>query len=323
MTIQNQRTIQAPVSWKGIGLHSGAPVHLTVEPERPNRGIRFVRTDLPGQPEIEAHYRNVVNTQLATTLGRPGSAGVTLSTVEHLLSALGLLEIDNARILIDGPELPIVDGSCIEFLKALQEVGILEQKQPRAVLAIRKRIELKVNEKWAVVEPSSRFEIEASIDWEHPMIGYQEFRFVAGETTPEEIASARTFGFAKDVEALKRMGLARGGSLDNAVVLDDALVLNPSGLRFVDEFVRHKILDAVGDFKLAGLPILGSFRLHRSGHDLHRQLLQEIFSNPDHYEIIEGVLPVRPARLSRSVVAAAGVGAASSGLPRRVAAVGR
>jgi len=161
------------------------------------------------------------------------------------------------------------------------------QLQSRPYLALRRRVELKMGEKWAVAEPSSRLEIHASIEWDHPSIGYQEFQYSEGKTPFSELASARTFGFLRDVEALKRMGLARGGSLETAVVLDDALVLNPEGLRFPDEFVRHKVLDALGDFKLAGISLCAYVRLHRAGHDLHSQLLAAIFRDPDNFELID------------------------------------
>ena len=221
---------------------------------------------------------------MAHTLGRNQ---VTVSTVEHLLAALHGAELDNVRIELDGAEVPIMDGSAAVFYQAFQKTGIQTQNQFRTVLALRQKVELKMGEKWAVAEPSSCFEIHGSVEWDHPAIGYQEFHYQEGKTSFAELASARTFGFLKDVENLKKMGLARGGSLENAVVLDDASVLNPEGLRFSDEFVRHKVLDALGDFKLAGVAIQGFVRLHRGGHDLHRQLLAEIFKNPDCFEIID------------------------------------
>ena len=280
-----QKTLKAPVIVRGIGLHSGAPANLTLHPARANQGLRFVRTDIDPEFEVAGHYQNVVNTQLATTIGR---GKVTVSTVEHLLAALAGLGIDNVRVEVDGPEIPIMDGSCAAFIDAILQVGIQIQKQPKAVVRIRERVEVRSNEKWAIVEPSSRLEVQSAIEWDHPSIGYQEFQFIEGVTAISEFSRARTFGFLKDVEALKRMGLARGGSLENAVVLDHALVLNPEGLRYPNEFARHKVLDALGDFKLAGVAIQGSFKLHRSGHDLHRLILAEIFSNPDHYEVLDG-----------------------------------
>lgn len=280
-----QRTLKSEVSLKGIGIHSGKAASLTIRPAAPNRGIVFCRTDLPGSPEISAHYKNIICTQMATTLG---IGKVTISTVEHVLAALQGLGIDNALLEVDGPEVPIMDGSSGAFCDAILQVGTASQLQSKQFLVLRRKVEVKLSGKWAVAEPASRLEIRGSIDWDHPSIGYQEFHYLEGKTPFEELARARTFGFLKEVEALKRMGLAQGGSLENAVVLDHALVLNPEGLRFPDEFVRHKVLDALGDFKLAGVHLQASVKLHRAGHDLHSQLIAEIFRDPDNYEILGG-----------------------------------
>ncbi|MGZ3686779.1 MAG: UDP-3-O-acyl-N-acetylglucosamine deacetylase [Bdellovibrionota bacterium] len=292
-----QRTLKKPVSVNGIGIHSGKSARLTMKPAQPNRGIVFVRTDLTGAPEISAHYKNVICTQMATTLG---TAQVKIGTVEHVMAALAGMGVDNAVLEVDGPEVPIMDGSSAPFCEAILKAGVESQLAPRAVLALRRKVEIKIAEKWAVAEPASRLEIAGSIDWDHPSIGYQEFHYVEGQTKfAEELARARTFGFLKDVEALKKMGLARGGSLENAVVLDHALVLNPDGLRYADEFVRHKVLDAIGDFKLAGIGLQAYVRLHRAGHDLHSQLLQEIFRNPDNFEIIDPAAVPEERRVAR------------------------
>lgn len=282
-----QRTLKKPVSIHGVGLHSGKPVSLQLLPARPNRGVFFIRTDLPGRPEVNASYKNVINTQLATTLGTDG--GVSVATVEHLLAALQGMHIDNVAIEVDGPEVPILDGSSLPFVKAIEEAGIATQIQKNSLLVLKRKVELKINEKWAVAEPCDRLEILATIEFDHPSIGFQEFKYIEGETSFAQLAYARTFGLLKDVERLKAMGLARGGSLENAVVLDDARVLNPEGLRAPDEFARHKVLDAMGDFKLAGLPIVGRFRLHRAGHDVHSQLIAAILSDSRNFEIREGV----------------------------------
>ncbi len=279
-----QKTLKKSITIEGVGLHSGKPVKLVIQPAFANHGIVFVRTDLEGSPRIPAHYTNVVNTQLATTLGK-GKA--TIGTVEHIMAAFQGLGIDNALVEVNGSEVPILDGSSIRFCEAILDVGLTKQSQLRPYLALKRRVELKVDEKWAVAEPSDRLSVQSSIDWDHPAIGYQEFNYFEGKTSFAELAAARTFGFLRDVEALRRIGLARGGSLENAVVLNDGLVLNPEGLRFPDEFVRHKVLDALGDLKLAGIAIQAKIRLHRSGHDLHSQLLAAIFSNPDHFEIID------------------------------------
>jgi UDP-3-O-[3-hydroxymyristoyl] N-acetylglucosamine deacetylase len=297
-----QRTLKAPVSLSGIGLHSGKTVHMTIQPARPGHGITFVRTDLEGSPEVHAHFKNVLSTQLATTIGR---GQVTISTVEHVLAALQGMNVDNAIVEVDAGEVPILDGSSIGFCLAIQEVGLVSQVQTRPYLSLRRKVELKIGEKWAVAEPCSRLEIHASIEWDHPSIGYQELHYIDGRTSFMELARARTFGFVHEVEALKRMGLARGGSLENAVVLDHALVLNPEGLRYPDEFIRHKVLDALGDFKLAGIPLRAYVRLHRAGHDLHSQLLAAIFKDPDCFEIIDGSSREerRPARVRATALA--------------------
>lgn len=279
-----QTTLKNTVRMTGVGLHSGRTVQLVLRPARPDQGIRFVRSDLPESMAIPAYYKNVVNTQLATTLGR-GKAAV--STVEHLMAALQGAGIDNLTVEVDGPEIPILDGSALPFYEAILETGIETQGVKKPVLVLRRKVEVKAEGKWAVAEPAARLEIHGSIDWNHPVIGYQEYHYVSGKTPFVEIAGARTFGFLRDVEAMKKMGLARGGSLDNAVVLNDTEVLNPAGLRYSDEFVKHKVLDALGDFKLAGVELHAYFRLHRAGHDLHSQILTEIFSNPDHFELID------------------------------------
>lgn len=280
----HQRTIQKTISLSGIGLHSGKEARITLKPAAVNKGILFSRSDRPENLPIEANFRNVTNTQMATTLGKGDGS---ISTVEHLMAALHGFGIDNLLIEVSGAEVPIMDGSSATFCRAILEAGIETQTVSRTTLRIKKRVEVKLAEKWAVVEPSGVFEVHASIDWDHPAIGFQEFHYVDGKTDFMEIASARTFGFMKDVEALKKMGLALGGSLENAVVLDHALILNPDGLRYPDEFVRHKVLDALGDFKLAGIAIQGCFKLHRAGHDLHRSILAEIFKDPSNYEIVE------------------------------------
>jgi UDP-3-O-[3-hydroxymyristoyl] N-acetylglucosamine deacetylase len=296
-----QKTLKDSVYLEGVGIHSGRATRLTMRPAPVGFGVRFVRTDLAGNPEIPALHKNIVNTQMATTLG---AGKVTISTVEHVLAALQGMGIDNCLIEVNGPEVPIMDGSSGPFCRAILEAGTQIQRKTRLVLALRRKVEVKLGEKWAVAEPSSKLEIHGSIDWDHPSIGYQEFHYTEGKTDFAELAMARTFGFVHEVEALKRAGLARGGSLENAVVLDQALVLNPEGLRFPDEFVRHKVLDALGDFKLAGIQIQAYFRLHRAGHDLHSQLLNAILSNPDCYEIIGESMSEERSVPARAVLAA-------------------
>lgn len=290
-----QRTLRKSITLSGVGLHSGQLVQLVIRPARPNHGIVFVRlpdTQHNGLDQnyrksgnkVSALYKNVVNTQLATVLGQ---GDVTISTVEHLLAALHGAEIDNAVIEVNAPELPVLDGSAAQFFEKIQAAGTRTQFQIRPYLALRRKVSIEFGEKWAVAEPCSHLEIHGSVEWNHPVIGYQEFRYIEGKTAFSELAGARTFGFLRDVENLRKMGFAKGGSLANAIVLDDSSVLNPEGLRFPDEFVRHKVLDALGDIKLAGIPIRGYFRLHRTGHDMHNQLITEIFKNPNNFELID------------------------------------
>jgi UDP-3-O-[3-hydroxymyristoyl] N-acetylglucosamine deacetylase len=288
-----QKTIKRSINVQGVGLHSGRKASVTLHPAKAGSGVRLIRTDIESPSEILATYEAVIHTRLNTTLGTEGKG---IATVEHLLAALKGLGIDNVRIEVDGPEVPIMDGSSEPFVKALIEAGIQEQYRSKKVVVLRRRVELKVGEKWAVAGPGEGLEIHASIEWDHPIIGYQEFRYREGETAFSEISRARTFGFLKDVEALQKIGLCRGGSLENAIVLNGTEVVNPTGLRYADEFIRHKVLDALGDLQLAGFPIQGSIRLHRSGHELHRMLVKAIFSDEKNYEIIESTV-VRPEKL--------------------------
>ena len=266
-----QKTLAQPLSFSGIGLHSGRPVNVTIAPAGANHGLRFVRADLPGKPEILAHYSRVVDTTRATTLGE---GGYTLSTVEHLLAALRGLGVDNARIKVEGPELPIMDGSAAPFSGLLTAAGLRQLPCPRAYILIRKPVELKQGGQWMRVSPGEP-SITYTIDFNHPLIRRQRYSVSLGtESFCSEIAPARTFGFLKEVQHLQNQGLALGGSLDNAVVLDDNGVLNPGGLRFPEECVRHKILDAVGDLALLGLPLLGRLEVGRGSHELHCTFLQ-------------------------------------------------
>lgn len=282
--MKHQKTLQSEVNIQGIGLHLGKQASLTIKPAPANHGIVFIRTDLKNAPTIEAHYSNVVNTQLATTLG---VGNTTVSTVEHLMAALYGMGVDNALIEVDGPEVPILDGSSELFVKKIKKAGLESQLSARTFISIKKRVELKIAEKWALAEPSENFEIHGSIEWDHPSIGYQEYHYIQSDTSFNELADARTFGFLREVEFLKSKGLIQGGSLENAIVLDNNQVLNPEGLRSPDELVRHKILDAIGDFALAGIPILGKFKLHRAGHEVHAKLLAEILKDSSNYELIQ------------------------------------
>ncbi len=272
----NQHTIAEKVSCTGVGLHTGQPVHLTLHPARVGSGIVFVRTDLATPVELPARPDSVVDTTLATTLG---SGEAKVSTIEHLLAALHGLGIDNVRVELDGPEVPVMDGSSASFVYLIRLAGIFEQPAPRRTLRIRKPIEVRDGDRFARIEPlSGRFQISYDVDYDHPMIGRQSLRelVITPETFEAEISRARTFGFLRDVQALWRMGLGKGGSLENAVVLDDAAVVNPEGVRWADEFVRHKVLDLIGDFALLGRTIQGHVVVHKGGHALHQALAAEV-----------------------------------------------
>ncbi len=280
-----QCTIASAVEISGIGLHSGKTINMKLRPAEAGTGIIFHRTEGERTVSIEAVSANVVDTRLATVLGK---SGLTVSTVEHLLGALSAFGVDNLHIDIDGPEVPVMDGSATAFVKALQKAGLHSLKRSRKFLAIRKPITVIDGEKRVSLIPSRFFRITADIAFDHPSIGLQSKTVkVTREFFQRELASARTFGFLKEVEYLQANGLALGGSLDNAVVIGDEGVLNPGGLRFHDEFVRHKILDSIGDFSLAGSPILGHFKTFKSGHDINHQMVEKILASPDCWKMVE------------------------------------
>jgi UDP-3-O-[3-hydroxymyristoyl] N-acetylglucosamine deacetylase len=273
---QFQQTLKDTVTLNGVGIHSGRPARLTMKPGRPNEGIVFVRTDIDGQPRIAAHYKNVSNTQMATTLDRDL---VSVGTVEHVLAALQGMGVDNAVLEINGPEVPIMDGSSLAFAQAIAQVGLMSQLQTRPYLMLKRKVELKLAEKWAVAEPCARLEIRASIDWDHPSIGFQEFHYVEGQTNFSALANARTFGFLREVEMLKSLGLARGGSLDNAVVVGmDKIHNKEKSLRWPDEFVRHKTLDLIGDLYLLGARLEAKITANRVGHGYNVNVVKQIAS---------------------------------------------
>ncbi len=284
-----QRTLREKVSVSGIGVHTGNLITIEVLPAPEDTGITFIRTDVPKSAELRAHVDNVVDTTLATTLacGTNGSR-VSVSTVEHLLAACQGLGIDNARVLINGPEVPIMDGSAAPFIAIFKNAGIEAQRKPKRYLAIKKEVRIAEGGKEFRIAPANKFKITCSVDYDHPLIPPMPFTFELSERSFErDISRARTFGFLKDVEALRARGLARGGSLDNAVVIDEYHVMNPEGLRYPDEFVRHKILDVIGDLSLFGIPVLGRVHVKCPGHALNSQLVRKVLSDPRAYEIIE------------------------------------
>lgn len=271
-----QRAIAKPVSCSGVGLHSGKKVRMTVNPAPVNHGIKFRRVDLPGTPDVTAQFNRVVDTSLATVIG---SDGCIVSTIEHLMATFAGLSIDNALVELDAHEVPVMDGSAGPFTRMIVEAGIHDQKVARHYFVLREKIELKDGDKSVTVHPSDSFRITCSIEFNHPLIGKQDYAFdVTDEAFASEISDARTFGFLHEVEYLKRYGLAQGGSLDNAVVIDRDQILNQDGLRYTDEFVRHKVLDCLGDFSLLGMPILGHLVVSRSGHQFNHAFLEKFFS---------------------------------------------
>ena len=274
-----QHTLAAPIEFSGLGLHTGESVRVRVVPAPPDTGLVFRRVDLDDF-EIEAVVRNVARVAYATTLMKQG---VLISTVEHLLSSLYIFGVDNALIAIDNLEVPILDGSALEFVEKITRTGLKRQSARRLYLRVEKSLEIRDRDRIIAVHPADRFQISYSIDFDHPMIGRQNFDFEASpEGFSREVAPARTFGFYREVEQLKQMGLVRGGSLDNAIVLTDRGILNDN-LRFEDEFVRHKVLDGIGDLALIGKPLLARVVAHKAGHALHTHLVTRILSDPSCY----------------------------------------
>ncbi len=284
----NQRTLNSPIVASGVALHSGRQRTVKILPAPPNTGIVFVRTDLNPHIEIAARTKNVVCTRLATTIGQNG---VTVSTIEHLVAALSAMGVDNARVEINGPEVPILDGSAEPYVSLIANSGgTVAQHRPRRFLVVKKAVQVSSEDgkSSARLEPASSFQLRCTIDFDHPLISNQSIEVNLSDTNfMKEIARARTFGFAKDVEAMHTAGLAKGGSLDNAVVIDDFSIRNPEGLRFPDEFVRHKVLDAVGDLALLGAQVIGRYVGYRSGHTLNSKLATALLSKPRAYEMVE------------------------------------
>ena len=280
-----QRTIRKRARVQGVGLHTGRPAQLTFGPAPEDTGIYFVRTDLPGSPKLSTRAEFVQATTMATTVGGPL---FSVSTVEHCLSTLSALRIDNLFIELDGPEIPIGDGSARLFLDAILEAGVVEQEQPRKYAYITERIKVADGDKFASIEPYNGLRITCTIEFPHPLIGRQSLDIDVNETTfARDIAGARTFGFLKEVEGLRARGLALGGSLENAIVFDETRILNPEGLRYPNELVRHKVLDALGDLVTLGMPMMGHLSLYRAGHDVMNRLVRQIINSPQSYRLLE------------------------------------
>ncbi len=288
-----QITLAGTVEASGIGLHTAVPVNVRLMPAPPDIGYVFKRTDLGGF-EIPATVESVAHCSYATTLMR---TGVMLSTVEHLLAALRGCGIDNAYIEVDNLEVPIMDGSSEAFAEMIESVGVIEQPLARRALLVREKVSAVSGNRSITMEPAETYEIDCTIDFTHPLIGVQHRKVtLENGSFARDIASARTFGFIEEVEALRRANLIRGGSLDNAIVLTKHGMLNETGLRFADEFVRHKILDIVGDLALLGMPILGRVCAERSCHLLHASLMSSLLRNRAAWEIVDVPAAVSEAR---------------------------
>jgi UDP-3-O-[3-hydroxymyristoyl] N-acetylglucosamine deacetylase len=277
-----QRTVAKRVTATGIGLHSGHPVTLTLAPAPADAGVTFVRMDLG--VEIPARNENVLDTRLNTTVGL-GNARV--STVEHVMAALQGMGIDNCRVEVDGPEMPVLDGSAAPFVVMIREAGIQLQRPGRRFVVIDRAVEVREGDKLARIEPSDAFRISFTADFNHPLINNQTVEIALSDRSFErEIARARTFCFRRDIEKMQAMGLAKGGSLENAVVVDDFSIVNPEGLRYADEFVRHKVLDAIGDLALLGLPVVGALTAVKSGHAMNQALVKKVLADPSCHRIV-------------------------------------
>src|SRR5712692_322133 len=292
-----QTTLATSVEARGIGLHTSVPVQVRLLPAPPDTGYVFLRTDLGGF-EIPANVESVAHCSYATTLMR---TGVMLSTVEHLLSALRGCGIDNAYVEVDNLEVPIMDGSAEAFAEMIENAGVAEQPLARRALMVRETVGVESGNRRISIEPAGAYEIDCVIDFAHPLIGVQHRSITLDNGSfARDIASARTFGFVDEVEALRRANLIRGGSLDNAIVLTEHGMLNQTGLRFPDEFVRHKILDIIGDLALLGMTLLGRVKAERSGHLLHAALMSSLLRDRAAWEIVDLPAPVE-ARTPMSV----------------------
>jgi len=278
-----QTTIAKKVHNVGIGLHKGEPIRLTLEPLEAGSGIVFYRSDLG--VSFKAEPKNVINTQMATVVGNEKGY---ISTIEHLMSAINAYGIDNIRIIVDANEIPVMDGSSASFCMLLDEAGARELDANKKALIIKRAVEIREGDKLVRLSPSKSPRFDYTIKFSHPLIGTQHHVFeFSKKSYVKEISRARTFGFLKDVQALRSMGLALGGSLENAVVIDENKILNPEGLRFENEFVRHKILDAIGDLALVGAPILGDYTAFAGSHDLNHKLTLSVLADAKNFELVD------------------------------------
>lgn len=281
-----QRTIKKDISATGVGLHSGDKVTLTLRPAQPDTGVVFKRVDLPGQPEIKVKPEWINDTRLCSALE---CNGARVATIEHLMSALAGLGVDNILIEMTASEVPIMDGSAGPFIYLIQSAGVVEQNAAKKFIRIKKAIEVRDGDKWVRLDPYFGFKIDFTISFNHPVFEQSGQRVqidFADQAYIKEISRARTFGFMHEVEYLRDNNLARGGSLDNAIVLDEYRVLNPDGLRYEDEFVKHKVLDAIGDLYVVGHPIIGAFSAYKAGHAMNNQLLRALLADDEAWELV-------------------------------------
>lgn len=294
-----QKTLAAEVKTTGIGLHSGRKVVLVLKPAPVNSGVVFRRVDVDATIDIKAQADYVVDTRMATTLAHPEHPQVKVLTIEHLMSALAGLGVDNVIVEVNAPEIPIMDGSATSFVYLIESVGLVEQLAARRFIRIKRSVSVSEGDKTARLDPYFGFKTRFDIEFDHPAIdgtgNHFELDFV-GQAFTQEISRARTFGFIQDVEALRGLGLAQGGSLGNAIVMDEYKILNPEGLRYEDEFVKHKTLDAIGDLYVIGLPILAAYTAYKSGHALNNMLIRAVLSDEENYEVVsfsdEGQAPL-------------------------------
>jgi UDP-3-O-[3-hydroxymyristoyl] N-acetylglucosamine deacetylase len=292
-----QHTVERPITIEGIGVHTGKPATITIRPAGAGVGIKFIRSDLEPGISIPARYDSVCATDLCTAIG--DASGASVSTIEHLMSALAALGVDNAIIEVDGAETPIMDGSSSIFVDAVEEAGLTELAAPRRFVKVLKKVRVESGPSFAELSPCAKgLRLDIEVHFECSVIGRQRTRFdLTREGYCRELSRARTFGFIKDVERLWKAGMALGASLDNTVAIGDERVLNPEGLRYRDEFVRHKTLDAIGDLALAGMPIIGAFRSYRGGHRLNIGVLEALFADKSAYRIVESTtVPVASSR---------------------------
>lgn len=281
-----QHTIQKEIATSGTGLHSGAAINIALKPAPAGHGIVFVRTDLAGDNRIPALWNNVTDTRLCTVIAN--DSGASVGTIEHLMAALRGCAIDNILIELNGPEVPAMDGSSKPFVDMIDKVGIAAQNAPRRAIRILKEITVEESGKTVTLKPAEEFIFAGEIDFDHPDIGRQRYEIkLLNGNFRHDLADSRTFGFFHEVEMMRKAGLALGGSLENAIVLDKDSVMNPEGLRHSDEFIRHKLLDAIGDLYLAGAPILGAYEGVKAGHAMNNAVLRQLFATPDAFEMIE------------------------------------